>query len=434
MHNRSLSRSALALVLTLPLAACASRNTALSGRYLVALSDGDMVNTTLADGLLLGPSLAGATLQPDTISVVRLPLPSPDSSGAATADIMQEQVSNSALGPPRLLAVDHIHDRALILSTRGHAPEGANLLSDLPHSGLVSLVDLASATTIAELDLGPGAASIALHPDLDLALVARTTSAGHQVDLLRVDPDNIALVGQLPITDLPAAPANAIASAAFSPDGRALALTFLGADAVVFYQVLREGSTVGLGRWGAPVTVPNFPYMGAWSTDSQTFFVASTFWGDAANRALASAPEGVVTAVRLAATISPDAAHDALAPVAVGVGPEGLAVHPSGRFLVSGNVQRSFLFPHDPGYTRGGSLSILKIEPATGVLTALAQHACGPGPQGLSFDVAGANLLATDFGAGAIQIWNFDATTGETTFSGLRLLVGRGAHAVHIVP
>lgn len=417
-----------------PLAACGARHTPLAGRYLVALSDGDMVNTTVADGLLMGPSPTTATIQPDTISVVRLPLPSPSPTTPATADIMQEQVSNSSLGPPRLLAIDHTNDRALVLATRGHAPTGAGLITDLPHAGLVTLIDLASATTIAELDLGAGANSITLHPDLDLAVVARTTSSSHEIDILRIDPDNIALVGRLPITDVPASPNNALASAAFSPDGQSLALTFLGADVVVFYQVLREGSTVGLGRWGAPVTVPNFPYMGAWSPDSRAFYVASTLWGDALNRALASAPEGLVTTIRLAGSISPDAQHEALPPVQVGIGPEGLAVHPSGAFIVTGNMKRSFLFPHDPGYTRGGSLSVLRVDAQTNQLTPVGEHACGAGPQGLAFDSAGSSLLATDFPAGAVQIWNFDPATGEARFSGVRLLVGRGAHAVHMVP
>ncbi len=425
----------LSLLATLaPLTACATRNTPISGRYIVALSDGDMVATSLADGLLMGPFPTKESPQPDTITVVRLPLPSPGSSSHATADFMQEQVSNSSLGPPRLLAVDAANHRALVLATRGHAPQGAALLSDLPHSGLLSLVDLPTATTLAELDLGPGATCIALHPDLDLAAAVRTTSAGHEVDLLRLEAENVTLVGRLPITDVPTGSHIAVATVAFSPDGAALAITFLGADAVVFYQVLREGSTVGLGRWGEPVAVPNFPYMGAWSPDSAAFYVASTYWGDATNRSPATGAEGAVTAIRLAPNISPDAAHDALAPLTVGVGPEGLVVHPSGQFLVTGNIRRSFLHPHDPGYTRGGSLSIVRVDPATHALSALAEHACGAGPQGLAFDSAGAALLVTDFPNGALQIWNFDQATGEAKFSGMRLLVGRGAHAVHIVP
>lgn len=417
----------------IPLTACSGTRPTISGRYLVALADGDMINTTLADGLLMGPSPTTNTPQPDTLTVARLPLPNPGAT-PLNADIIQEQVSNSSLGPPRLLAVDHLNNRALVLATRGHAPDGATLISDLPQTGLVSLVDLLSATTIAELDLGPGASSIALHPDLDLAVVMRTTPSGHEADLLRVDPDNVSLVGRLPITDAPASPSISTATAAFSPDGHTLAITFLGADSVVFYQVLREGSTVGLGRWGAPVTLPNYPYMGAWSPDSSTFYVASTLWGDAANRSPASAPNGLVTPVRLAPNVSPDAAHEALTPTTVGVGPEGLTIHPSGNYLATANVRRSFLFPHDPSYTRGGSMTILRVNPDTHELTALAEYDCGAGPQGITFDPAGAALLVTDYEAGAVQVWSFDASTGKAQFTGVRLHVGRGAHAVEVVP
>ncbi len=434
MRPRSSLRPLLLAATLAPLAACAGSHKPIAGRYLVALADGDMVATSLSDGLLMGPSPTTNTPHPDTLTVVRLPLPSPGSSGAATADIIQEQVSNSSLGPPRLLAVDAHNNRALVLSTRGHAPAGANLITDLPPTGLVSLIDLTSATTIAELDVGPGASSVALHPDLDLAVVLRTTPAGHEADLIRVDTNDIALVGRLPITDATTSPNVATATAAFSPDGGVLAITFLGADTVVFYQVLREGSTVGLGRWGAPVALPNFPYMGAWSPDSKLFYVASTLWGDAANRSPASAPEGVVTPVRLSERVSPDATHDALPPATVGVGPEGLAVHPSGKYLVTANVRRSFLFPHDPSYTRGGSMSVLSVNPDTHALTTIAEHDCGAGPQGLAFDATGTTLLVTDFAAGAVQVWAFDPSNGNATFTGVRLLVGRGAHAVEVVP
>ncbi len=401
-----------------------------------------MPYSVIADGALRPSGFAPAA---DALSIIRLPIPDPGSApGAkAAATYLSAPVSNSALGPPRTLAILPGGSRALVLSTRGPAPESAASIGDLPPGGLLSLVDLSgnSPFTAASIDLGPRVSSLSLNRAGDLAVVARSTPDLNELVFVRIDPSALSIATRIPFTDVKPGPGVALGSAMFSPDGAALAVTVLGEDAVFFLRLIRDQGILGIRAWGPPVRVGNFPFNGAWSGDGRHFFTCDLNWGKPGAYDLINAPPGGLSVIRLRDEDAPESAHVLTSQVAVGVGNEGLAVSPLGAdadhdLLAIGNLRRSFLPASDPRFTRGGSFNLVTVDRRTGEARVLGEWPCAAGPQGLAFDARGEALLVPDFEDGALQVWRIarEGASARAAFTGVRIGVPQGPHEVAIIP
>lgn len=410
------------------------------GRALVAIADGDLVESAFADGLLFGAGESAATRQQrDTLTRIALPLPDPGRPGGTTqVEASQVDVLNAVLGMPRSFAVNRAGTIALVLSTRGRASLDTETLADLPPGGTLTAVDLTGpagvpARIIAAIDLGRGVETVAFHPAGDIAIVLRNTTAGPDAAVVSVGGDSLVAVGSFPLAGLPTGLGVAASSLAFNPAGDALGVTSLGADTVSFFRFSREGGGVAVEKWGEDVPVENYPAVGEWTPDGRHFVVTCCRWGDAATRHIIGAGAGALTVVRVASPGGAD--HRAVSTVTTAVGPEGLAISPDGRFAVTGNVRQCFLDENDPRFTRGGSLSLVSLDPDSGDAYTLGEFVCGSAPQGLAFDTSGEYLFATDFEGGAVQLWRLD-TSGSPTlaFTGLRVGVQRGVHAIAVLP
>lgn len=444
MHDRAISRllGALSVLASACLLGCAggshSGGVGASGR-LVALSDGDLVTTAFHDGVLFS---AGAEREADSLTVIALPLPEPES--GAGAPVAQAAVSNCVLGPPRNLAITPDGSAALVLCTRGDAgapPHAGKTMRDLARVSSLVLVDIAGApaaapTILAAMDLGPGAATVALHPDGDLAAVVLSANGVKEIMFVRVDPRHgLWKLSRMPLTDLPESDSVAPATVAFNPAGDAIALTVLGADQVLFYDLIREGAVIGIRRWGEPVPVANFPMVGEWSPDGRHFIVSSLAWGDAATHDIEKGEEGTVTAIRVAASREAGAQHTPVSSATVGVGPEGLALSPDGRAVVTGNMRLVTLPASDPRHTPGGSLTLLAFDPATGVLSGRTDLDCGVAPEGMTFDLGGETLFVTDFESGVVQQWAYTGGRRPALeYTRIRVGVARGVHSLAVAP
>ncbi len=114
---------------------------------------------------------------------------------------------------------------------------------------------------------------------------------------------------------------------------------------------------------------------------------------------------------------------------------------PDGRLIATSNLRRSYLPDSDPRLTRGGSVSLLALDSATGTLTNAGEYEMPAMPLGLTFDAAGKFLLVTQFRSFDVEDNNGWLASGrfarartptlETTdiFVG----VGKGPHGVIIV-
>ena len=167
--------------------------------------------------------------------------------------------------------------------------------------------------------------------------------------------------------------------------------------------------------WGAPAQVGDFPDEGAFSPDGRYYVSTNLHWGDNPPPNFIGAPPGTLTVVRFdadAATAS-EARHVVTGRAATDISPEGIAISPDSRFVVTGNLTRSYMPWDDARLTMGASLDLLALDPATGRLTHVARYPVhGILPEGLAFDASGRFLAATVFDRydprqrrGAVEFW-----------------------------
>lgn len=406
-----------------------------AGGAIIAVSDGDLVGTAFADGLLFGRDGDISRQRADALTVIALPLPEPGEEGAS-ARFAQIEVMNSVLGAPRSVAMSRDGNDVFVLATRGRAASSAKEMRDLPGMGLITRVDLSSPMSpriAGRLDLGRGVTTISLHPSGDLLAALRNTSDGLALDFVDVsgggDPR---LISTAPLRNIQPGAGVGAGTVAFSPSGDAIAVTVLGHDAVAFYNFERSGDGVAVWASGEPVGVGNFPYVGSWAPNGWFFITADLMWGDASTHDIENAPQGSVSVVRFGGA---SGGHGHVVSAFVGQSPEGLAVSPRGDMIATGNIGMSFLYEDDHRYTRGGTITLLSFNSETGEAMAAGEWPTGAAPQGLTFDATGGHLLVNDFESGAVQVWRTQpGDRPSLRFTGVRVGVGRGVHAVLVKP
>src|SRR5690606_18154075 len=209
----------------------------IAGSALVAIADGDMAVTMFADGFLFGPEGSGAMRTDDLLTVIGLPLPEPGDREQRTR-FGSAVVSNSAIGAPRQLVVDPAGRFAVVLATRGNAARDAVSWEDLSPGGRLSLVDLSDAfgrgpRVVETLNVGEGANSVALSPDG--ATVAVLDGREDVVRFFTIDGASLVKSSETALVGIPTENATPT-SLAFSPDGRTLGVTVVGANLVAFYE------------------------------------------------------------------------------------------------------------------------------------------------------------------------------------------------------
>jgi DNA-binding beta-propeller fold protein YncE len=434
----------VSLLAVAALAGCAGKSTVtmeaperISGSAIIAIADGDMAVTMFADGYLFGPEGSGAQRTDDLLTVIALPLAEPGDSEQKTR-FGSAVVSNSAIGSPSQIGVDPNGRFAVVLATRGNAARDAVSWEDLSAGGKLTLVDVSDSfgrgpRVVESITVGEGANSVAVSPD------GRTIAVlDGREDIVRffstdgrslTQSSEAALVG---VQTEGATPT----SIAFSPDGSLLAVTVVGSNTVVFYEVASSGNAIGLRPFGDPVRVGQFPYTGQFTPSGRSFITTNLAWDRSRDDYLTTAPNTTVSLIQVASFSDDEPVHREVATSAAGQNGEGLAISPRGNLLAVGNIRRSFLPADDSRFTLGGSLQLISIDEESGTLIS-GQEVVGPAaPQGLAFDANGSHLLVTDYEEGVVQVWAVDNSGNEPmlTYTGLRVGVGDGAHNVVVVP
>ncbi|MBL8765259.1 MAG: hypothetical protein JNM07_13420 [Phycisphaerae bacterium] len=427
----------------------------LSGTYIAALCDADMPATAFADGRL-GARDANAA---DSLTVVMLPIVEPVTPHA------QVGVSNSAFGLPHCLAVSADGRLAFAVETRGPADARAATTNDLPAGSVLTAIDLSEPLRpeiSAILKLSDEPTSVDVHPSGDFLAVS-TKGARRQVAIVPLKGQGFGEPMLFPLMgtdDEGTAPGVVV----WHPSGAYLAVTMPALGQVALYQFIREpdGSAISLARWGDPVRVGKYPGAARFTPDGKHLLVSCLNWGEDVPGFLVGAPEGDMVLVRLSDVPStlpgedgapaPRAEHAVTASAKTGISPEGFAVSPDGRYIVTANVRRAFLPESDERFTRGGSLSLLYLNERESDLYLAGEFPLDALPQGVAFDPRGRFVVVSLFSSydpsdvdGELGFWHLtkgrdarldevmetDAATGETY--SVRVGVGKGPHGVLIV-
>jgi DNA-binding beta-propeller fold protein YncE len=426
----------------------AARNAPLEfkGRALVSISDADMVASAYVDGLL------GAREGRDALSVIAL------RNGDRAIDVRQlkaaeVEVSNSVAGSPRAVSVSPDGRMAFVAESFKQATPAMQRFPELQPGTFVTSVDISNlqAPRVAQrLEVGTRLETVEINPAGDMLAVGLHPRDGRGVAFVPVRGGQM---GAPTYTLLPGVDKDTrIAHVSWHPSGNFIAAALCDVGRIVFARVVRQGDTVALQPWGNPMLVGKYPFKVMWAPDGRHVLTNNLQWGPDVVGFWAEAPRGNVVSVRFAeqsttnaqgATVVP---HAIVGTAEVGVSPEGIAISPDGRLVVTTNLERSYLPYADRRITWHSSLSLLTFNPANGQLARVQEFFYdGILPEAAVFDASGRYLAVVNFDhfddsrtGGSVDFWRVDSdplnprpVLVQTTH---RVPVARGPHSIVLVP
>jgi DNA-binding beta-propeller fold protein YncE len=403
------------------------------GRALVSIADADMLASAYVDGQL-GPAEGR-----DTLSVIPLGAP------ARHLRAFEVEVSNSVAGPPSAVATTPDGRFAFVVETFRPRPDGGTTFKDLKPGSKLTVVDLrtlAAPRVVQTLDIGTRPLSVSVSPDGRALAVALHPADGRQLALISFRDGRL---GAPVYVGMPGVPKELEAPhVEWHPSGPFLAVTVLGRNEVVFYRVEDEDSRVA--PWGKPVQVGKYPMMGRFTPDGRFFLNVNLYWGEDVAGFWITAPRGDVSVIAFdAQPAGAQPQHSLVSRAPTGVSPEGIAISPDGRFVVTTNLERSYLPYTDPRITWYSSLTLLSLDSTTGAIVSHGEsYYEGILPEAAAFDASSQYVAAVSFDhfeaarpGGSIDFWRI---ARDVTNNGPKLVktthsvpVTRGPHSMVLV-
>jgi DNA-binding beta-propeller fold protein YncE len=417
-----------------------------TGSKLLVVSDGDMAASAFQDGVL-NPGRRERVGNGDTLTVLGLPLQIGVPRSQAPSSTGEVGVENSAIGPPYGVAVSPDGSKAYVLRTRGSAPPGTervdNIFTALPAPAIVSTVDLSDPTNpevIQTTRVGRLSHTLSLSPD-GKHLAINTDEPNRNIVIREVRPNG--LVGDEVLAvhgSETGTPVRRVGRVEWHPSGRFLAHGIPFENEIRFYRFDSAAGKVSLTPFGKPAKVGKFPDEGTFTADGRYYLTTDLHWGDDVPGLFYDPPPGSVTAIRFDAI---GGKHRVTGQARTDVSPEGIAVSPDGRFVVTENLVRSWKPWHDPRLSPGGSINLLELDQTTGKLTTRQRVPVdGILPEGITFDAEGTSVAATVFDhydprvrRGSVRFFTLErGRCPGLVATNVELQVPAGAHMAYLVP
>lgn len=413
------------------------------GRYLVSISDADMLASAYVDGRL------GSREGRDALSVIPL------SKHPRDLQVYETQASNSVAGPPTAVAVTSDGRYALVIETLKQRSENAaeeQTLRDLALGNRLQVFDLSTSTQpklVQEIAIAERPDSVSINRTNSLVAVTFSAESAKAKTPLALIPLNNGRLGQPVYPSVPSLPSgNRLIHAEWHPTQDVLALLNEDAAEVFFAKAIRQNNNFELQPWGNVVKIEKAPYMARFTPDGRHVIVNALYWGDDVEGTWTEAPRGSVVSVRLEAGKRSDGSprHALVSRAMTGVSPEGLAISPNGRYVATTNLERSYLPYDDDRITWFSSVSFLTLDPRTGQLNHVADYPFdGILPEAAAFDASSQYLAVANYDhfddrieGGSIDFWriatdplNPQPQLVKTRYS---IPVTRGVHSMVLVP
>ena len=412
------------------------------GRFLVSVSDADMVASAYVNGQL-GPREGR-----DALSIIRLDGDPRDWSAAEVA------ASNSVAGPPAAVDVTPDGRTAFVIETWTQRPDNdeAHTFADLAFGSGLSVFDLSDPGTPQlveriEIPIRPDAVRVSSDGTW-LAVAFNNEGAGSETPLGLYPIEN----GSLGEPVFPAIPgwnlSHRLIDMDWHPQEALLALLNETGAEIRFVRVSGAGADVTLEPHGNVVETEKAQYRIEFTPDGRNVIANALYWGPDVQGYWNEAPDGSLLSVRLSAGEAADGSprHALISRIQTSVSPEGLAVSPDGRWALTTNLERSYLPYDDPRITWYSSLTLAAIDPETGALTKIGDFAYdGILPEAAAFDVTGRFVAVATYdhfddrrAGGSIDFWRITGDPlkpGDVTMmkTELSVPVTRGAHSMVLV-
>ncbi|MEO1507034.1 MAG: hypothetical protein AAFU84_05240 [Cyanobacteria bacterium J06633_23] len=413
------------------------------GRYLVSISDADMVASAYVDGQL------GPREGQDALSVIPL--------GGHVRDLTayETNAGNSVAGPPVAVAVTPDGRHAVVIETFTPRPDGAaadQTFTDLRHSNRLQIFDLSDPTQprlVQNVAIGERPDSVSINRDGTLIAVSFHPNGIGQETPLALIPFNNGELGEPVFPTVPRFETDdRIIHAEWHPTQNVLVLVNEPKAEVSFIQVNGQGNNISLQPWGNVVQAEKAPFMARFTADGRHVIVNGLYWGADVEGRWSEAPRGSLVSIRLEAGTQADGSprHALVSRAITGVSPEGLAISPNDRYVVTTNLERSYLPYDDERITWFSSLTLITLDPETGQLNRIGDYPYdGILPEAAAFDASGEFLAIANYDhfddrmpGGSIDFWriavdplNPQPMLVQTRYS---VPVTRGAHSMVLVP
>ena len=444
MKLNAIARSLLVGLFALPIAAptLAQDRAApmtFQGRYLVSVSDADMLSSAYVNGLL-GPREGR-----DALSVIPL------NGHVRDLQAYEVEASNSVASPPVVVTVTPDGRYAFVTETFTPRPEGpaeTQTFADLSFGNRLQVFDLADPTQptlVQDLAIAERPDSVSINADGSLlAVTFHPAGAGSETPIALI-PFNNGQIGEPIYPTIPGFPlGERLIHAEWHPSQNVLALANETAGEISFVEVVGTE----LRAWGNVVQAEKAPYMVRFTPDGQYAIANALYWGTDVEGRWTEAPRGSIVSIRLEAGTQADGAprHALVSRAITGVSPEGIAISPDGRYIVTTNLERSYLPYDDDRITWFSSLSLLILDPETGQLRHVGDYPYdGILPEAATFDASGQYVAVANYDhfddrvqGSSIDSWRIAADPldpqpmlVQTRYS---VPVTRGAHSLVLVP
>ena len=290
-------------------------------------------------------------------------------------------LENSVVGPPTNLAITPDGKLALVANSLDVVKDGDNL-KNVPDNKLF-VIDLTASppAAIATIQTGKQPSGLAINRAGNLALVANR--AENTVSVLSISGKTVAVVGTVAVAPADA-PSQQPSAVAITPDGKRALVAKALANKVAVLDI--DGANVTYKGYDMITGV--FPYNVQITADGKLGLVNHD-----GNTGL---PDGQVSTVAVIdMTLDPPRVVDQ---VAVGDGPEGLAVSPASGYAVSlltngsgGSAPNNAFFRHDHGIA-----VLLKIDGKT--VRKVGETQVGALAEGIAFSPDGRFLYVANLG------------------------------------
>jgi DNA-binding beta-propeller fold protein YncE len=323
----------------------------------------------------------------DTVTILDLAKP------ALPATIASFKLENSVVGPPTNLAITPDRQLALVANSLHWIEDGAGGWKSAPDSKLY-VIDLSAkpAAQRTTVEVGKQPSGLAVSRQGDLCLIANR--ADNTVSVLSISGKDVTLIDTVALA-APGAPNQQLTAVAITPDGRQALVVKSATNSVALLKI--DGRKVTYA--GYDMAVGLFPYNVQIPPGGQIGIVNVNGNGGAS--------DGQVDTVAIVdMTANPPHVVDQ---VAVGDGPEGLAVSPTGKLAVSvilngaGNVPKAAFFHHDHSY-----LAILKIDGKK--VTKVGDMPVGTLAEGIAFSADGKYLYVGNYLDADLEVFKVDGT------------------------
>ncbi|MEO0521547.1 MAG: hypothetical protein AAF088_01350 [Pseudomonadota bacterium] len=371
----------------------------IEGRALVSIHDGDMLASAYVTRQL------GAPETPDALTVLSL----------ADMSVAQIEVSNSVAGAPTAVAVTPDGRFAVVSESFGPRAEGGTSFGDLTAGGSLTLIDisdLAAPTVAGEVEVGSRPDGLSISADGTMVAVALHQSDGRGIALV---PLNDGTLGEVSHASPPAMdPSQRVSHVEWHPTEDIMAIHMVDQAVIHFASVVRDGGSVTLEPYGNTVLTSKYPFMGRFSPDGTLYLTSNLYWGPDIGGIWTEAPEGDVTTIRLGQASGDNTPRHVIVDRAMTArSPEGIAISPDGEWAVTTNLEVSYAPADDPRHTLYSSLTLIDLDPATGMMETVGTYAYdGILPEAAAFDASGDYVMVVNYDqfeggsdGGSIDFW-----------------------------